>query len=52
MNKDEIAKEFSKLEKNNLPVDTVVCGVCGNIVEKDNKDSVVCQHLTIKKWQK
>ena len=44
-NLEELAKAFASIEKHDLVVNTIICTVCGCLVNFNNKSSVCCEHL-------
>jgi hypothetical protein len=42
--KEDLATQFAALEKHPLPVETIICGVCGNILSSKDKTTRACEH--------
>jgi len=46
MNQTELVKAYTEIEsRHNLQINTIICGVCGNIFSIDDKQTILCSHL-------
>ena len=40
----EMMNNYAELERTSIPVNTIICGACGNVVHFADKNTKLCEH--------